>query len=219
MHNENAWLVLNQVLTAFSHVGCYSRANTVVLLWVTDFCEAVKASHISWASFVLLPIEALSPTLDAYLQGCSFYQWIDGDEMFDPMIMLFPYDLWKSVPYSKFVHWVWPPLNPPKLIEAEKLTAALRRLMNPPRCHCGLSAWLTTPSKPGAFIPFYYSGLPDAISYHESKVSLSSFVFCTHNVILATLVFLQRGFPSRDFEEYNYGPKSHWPSEYEFVEF
>ena len=31
-------------------------------------------------------------TLDAYLEGCSFYQWIDGDEMFDPAIMLFPYD-------------------------------------------------------------------------------------------------------------------------------
>ena len=31
--------------------------------------------------------------------------------------------------------------------------------------------------------------------------------------------FLQRGFPSCDFEEYNYGPKSHWPSDYEFAEF
>ena len=31
--------------------------------------------------------------------------------------------------------------------------------------------------------------------------------------------FLHRGFPSCDFEEYNYGPKSHWPSEYEFAEF
>jgi len=30
---------------------------------------------------------------------------------------------------------------------------------------------------------------------------------------------LQRGFPSCDFEEYNYGPKSHWPSEYELAEF
>jgi hypothetical protein len=131
---------------------------------------------------------------------------------------LFPYDPWKSVPYSKFVRWVQSPPNPPKLIEAEKLTAALRRLMNPPRCHCGLSARLTTPSKPGAFIPFYYYGLPDAVSYHESKVSLSSSAFCIYNVILATLFFC-RGFPSCDFEEYNYGPKSHWPSEYEFAEF
>jgi hypothetical protein len=31
-------------------------------------------------------------TLDAYLEGCSFYQWIDDDEMFDPSIMLFPYN-------------------------------------------------------------------------------------------------------------------------------
>ena len=33
------------------------------------------------------------------------------------------------------------------------------------------------------------------------------------------MCYLQRGFPSCDFEEYNYGPKSHWPSEYEFAEF
>jgi hypothetical protein len=32
------------------------------------------------------------PTLDAYLEGCNFYQWIDGDETFEPSIMLFPYD-------------------------------------------------------------------------------------------------------------------------------
>jgi hypothetical protein len=33
------------------------------------------------------------------------------------------------------------------------------------------------------------------------------------------ICFLQREFPSCDFEEYNYGSKAHWPSEYEFVEF
>jgi hypothetical protein len=131
-------------------------------------------------------------TLDTYLQGCSFYQWINGDEIFDPMIMLFPYDSWKSVPYSELVRWVQPPPNPPEMIEAEKLTVALRRLMNPPRCHCGPSARLTTSSKPRAFIPFYYCALPDVVSYHESKVSLSSSTFCTYNVILATLVFSER---------------------------
>ena len=57
------------------------------------------------------------------------------------------------------------------------------------------------------------------MSSHESNLSLSLYAFCTLNVTLGTCVFLQRGFPSCDFEECNYGPKSNWPSEYEIVEF
>ncbi|CAD6266074.1 unnamed protein product [Miscanthus lutarioriparius] len=99
-------------------------------------------------AFYVCQLKHRPPTLDAYLEGCSFYQWIDGDEMFDPSIMFFPSDPWKSVPYLEFVRWVLPPPNLPKITEAEK-----------------------------------------------------------------------RGFPSCDFEEYNYGPKSNWPSEYEIAEF
>ena len=116
-------------------------------------------------------------TLDSYLEGCNFYQWIDGDEMFDPLIMLFPYEPWKSVPYSKFVRWVPSPLSPLEMTEAEKVDAALRRLANPPRCHCGVSVRLTTPSQRGAFTAFYRCGLPDYVSFHESNVSLSLFIF------------------------------------------
>ena len=105
------------------------------------------------------------------------------------------------------------------MIEVEKVDAALCHLANPPRCHCGVSARLTTPSQRGAFTAFYRCGLPDYVSSHESNLSLSLYAFCTYNVTLGTCVFLQRGFPSCDFEEYNYGPKSHWPSEYEFAEF
>jgi hypothetical protein len=106
-------------------------------------------------AFYCCKLKSRPPILDAYLQGCSFYQWIDGDEMFDPMIMLFPYDPWKTVPYSEFVCWVRPTPNPPEMLETEKLTTALWHLMNPPKCHCGLLTRLTTPSKPGAFTPFY----------------------------------------------------------------
>jgi hypothetical protein len=159
------------------------------------------------------------PTLDAYLEGCSLYQWIDGDEMFEPSIMLFPYDPWKSVPYSEFVRWVLPPPNPLEMTEAEKVDAALHCRANPPRCHCGVSVRLTTPTQRGAFTAFYHCGLPDYVSCHGSNLSLSFYAFCTYNVTLGTCVFLQRGFPSCDFDEYNYGPKSHWPFEYEFAEF
>jgi hypothetical protein len=170
-----------------------SRANTIVLLWVTGICEAVKASCVSWACFLLLPkLKRRPPTLDAYLEGCSFYQWIVGDEMFDPLIMLFPYDPWKSVPYSEFVRWVPPPPNPLEMTKVEKVDAALRRLANPPRCHCGVSARLITPSQRGAFTTFYHCGLPYYVSSHETNLSLSLYAFCTYNVTLGTCVFLER---------------------------
>jgi len=67
-----------------------------------------------------------SSTLDAYLEGCNFFRWIDGHKMFDPLIRLFPYDPWKSWPYPKFVRWVAPPPNPPEMTEGEKVDAALK---------------------------------------------------------------------------------------------
>ena len=87
--------------------------------------------------------------------------------------MLFPYDPWKSVPYAEYVRWVLPPPNPPEMPEAEMVDAALRRLANPPRCHCGVLARLTTPSQRGAFTTFYGCGLPDYVSSHKNNLSLS----------------------------------------------
>jgi hypothetical protein len=63
--------------------------------------------------------------LDSFVEGCNFYQWIDGDEMFDLSIMLFPYDSWKSCPYDEFVRWVPPPPNPPEMTNVEKVDVAL----------------------------------------------------------------------------------------------
>jgi hypothetical protein len=55
-----------------------SRGNTAVILWVTSFCEAVKASHISWASFLLLSIDESSPNtwcLPIGMQLLSMDRW------------------------------------------------------------------------------------------------------------------------------------------------
>ena len=158
----------------------------------------VKSRHLALAgrAFYYCQLKHGPSTLDAYLEGCNFYQWIDGDEMFDQSIMLFSYDPWKSIPYLEFVCWVLPPPNPPKMKEAEKVDAALRRLANSPKCHCGVSALLTTPSQRGAFTSFYRCGLLDYVSCHVSNLSLSLYAFCTYNVTLGTCVFLQRGFPS-----------------------
>jgi hypothetical protein len=65
------------------------------------------------------------PRLDSYLNACNFFRWIDGHEMFDPLIRLFPYDPWKSWPYDEFVRWVPPTPNPPEMTEGEKVDAAL----------------------------------------------------------------------------------------------
>jgi hypothetical protein len=106
--------------------------------------------------------------------------------------MLFPYDPWKSIPYSEFVRWVPPPPNPSKMTEA-KVDVVLRRRANPTRCHCGVSALLTTPSQPGAFTAFYHYGLPHYVSSHESKLSLSLYAFCIYNVTVGTFVFCREG--------------------------
>jgi hypothetical protein len=68
------------------------------------------------------------------------------------------------------------------MIETEKVDATLRSQANPPRCHCGVSTLLTTPSQPGALTPFYRCGLLDYVSSHESNLSLSLYAFCTFNV-------------------------------------
>jgi hypothetical protein len=133
------------------------------------------------------------PTLDAYLEVCNFYQWIEGDEMLDPSIMLFPYDPCKSVPYLEFVRWVSPPPNPLEMTEAEKVDAALRRLANPPKCNYGVSVLLTTLSQRGAFTAFCHRGLPDYVNSHESNLSLRLYAFCTYNVTLGTFVFCREG--------------------------
>jgi len=44
--------------------------------------------------------------------------------MFDPNIMLFPYDPWKSSPYDEFVQWVPLPSNPLEMRELEKVDEA-----------------------------------------------------------------------------------------------
>jgi hypothetical protein len=124
-------------------------------------------------AFYVCQLKRRPPTLDAYLEGCNFYQWIDGHEKFNPLIMLFPYDPWKSCPYPEFVPWVAPPPNPPEMTEYEKIVAAFRRSGNPPACRCGREAVLQTPSQKGMFTPFYRCGMCDNVSSHTMDVILS----------------------------------------------
>ncbi|TVU41699.1 hypothetical protein EJB05_15242, partial [Eragrostis curvula] len=54
---------------------------------------------------------------------CFFFQWIDGQEMYDPRILLFPWNQ-KSYEYKNFKRWVPPPPNPPPMTNDEKVVAA-----------------------------------------------------------------------------------------------
>lgn len=115
-------------------------------------------------AFYVCQLKRRASSVDSYLQGCNFYQWIDGHDKFDKMIMLFPYDPWKSCPYDEFARWVAPPLNPPEMSDEEKIDATLYRLANRPSCHCGLEAFLQLPSKDGLFTPFYRCRVRDSVS-------------------------------------------------------
>ena len=116
-------------------IGPFLPAETTPLCYCGLLAFVKQSRHPASAgcAFYCCQLKRRPLTLDAYLEGCSFYQWIDGDEMFEPLIMLFPYDPWKSVPYAEYVRWVSPPLNPPEMTKVEKVDAALRHLANPPR--------------------------------------------------------------------------------------
>ncbi|KAG2565784.1 uncharacterized protein LOC120681073 [Panicum virgatum] len=121
-----------------------------------------------------------------------FFQWINGPDKFDPRIWLFPYYQSESWAYNEFRQWVPPPPNPPPMTEEEKQEAAIYRVNNPPKCHCGVRAKLQRPNigVPPKFTPFF-------------RCSLKT----------------RDGWSACEFNEYIYGPRSHWPTEKEVREF
>jgi hypothetical protein len=105
--------------------------------------------------------------------------------MFDPSIMLFSYDPWKSSPYDEFVRWVPPPPNPLEMTELKKVDAALNRLINRLRCHYDMVAVLQLPSQKGMFTPFYRCGQRDYVSAHA--MNLFSEVACVFHILTSHL--------------------------------
>jgi len=158
------------------------------------FVKQSRHPESAGRAFYLCQLTRGPPTLDKIIEGCNFYQWIDGHEMFDPLIRLFPYDPWKSCSYSEFVRWVPPPPNPPEMTEEEKMRASFHRLSNPPFCKCGISATLTNPSRRDLFTPFFRCRLPNPVSYHAINGFVRLFVFCTYYIHLSHLYFCREGF-------------------------
>ena len=75
-------------------IGPFLPAEPTLLCYcgLPAFVKQSRHPASAGRAFYCCQLKRHPPTLDAYLEGCSFYQWIDGDEMFDPLIMLFPYD-------------------------------------------------------------------------------------------------------------------------------
>ena len=70
------------------------------------------------------------------MRGAFFFQWIDGADKFDPRYLLFD-DWWRGRNTREhFQRWVPPPPNPPPMTAKEKHLAVVRRLDEPPLCHC-----------------------------------------------------------------------------------
>ena len=73
--------------------------------WLPTFVKQSRHHKSAERALYYCQLRRHPSQLGSFIDGCNFYQWIDGDEMFDPNIMLFPYDPWKSCPYDEFVQW------------------------------------------------------------------------------------------------------------------
>ncbi|KAJ1265192.1 hypothetical protein BS78_08G060400 [Paspalum vaginatum] len=96
----------------------------------------------------------------------------------------------ETYPFEKFRRWVPPPPNPPPTTDDEKEEASAMRIMNPPLCHCDQPSRLIRPNPGVNFTPFFR---------------------CPPRKWDGGQIY--------DFQEYVYGPKSHWPTDAEIEEF
>jgi len=101
-----------------------------------------------------------------FIHPCDFLQWIDGPEMFDPRIRLFPYYANETTPLNNFKRWVPPPPNPPAMTFDEQQAMACIRVKHPPLCHCGVPCKLQHPNLElkYKFIPFFRCKLTTDVS-------------------------------------------------------
>jgi hypothetical protein len=65
--------------------------------------------------------------------------------MWNPQILLFPYDRNESCLYHSFNRWVPPSLNPPPMVDEEKEEATTRHVSHPHLCKCGYRFKLANP--------------------------------------------------------------------------
>jgi hypothetical protein len=103
---------------------------------------------------------------------CSFFEWIDDLEMWNPQILLFLYDRSESFPYRYFKRWVSPPPNLPLVVDEEKEEATTHRVHNPPLCKCGYHFELVNPSTGLDYTPFWCCLIPLSIIVHKRYLSL-----------------------------------------------
>jgi hypothetical protein len=92
--------------------------------------------------------------------NCRFFQWIDGPELVDRQILLFPYDRNESFLLGSFKRCVPPPPNTPPMIDEEKDEASTHRVHNPPACKYDYCAELVNPPPGLDYTPFFHCPIP-----------------------------------------------------------
>jgi hypothetical protein len=80
--------------------------------------------------------------------------------MFDPHILLSPYNRNDSSPLRYFKRWVPLPSNSPPMTDEEKDEASTRRVRNPPACKCGYRADLVNLCSGLDYILFFRCPIP-----------------------------------------------------------
>jgi hypothetical protein len=87
--------------------------------------------------------------------------------MWNPQILLFPYNRNESFLYHNFNRWVLPPLNPLPMTDEEKEEATTRHVSHPPLCKYGYHSELVNPLTGLDYTPFWQR--PIALSVISNK--------------------------------------------------
>jgi hypothetical protein len=111
---------------------------------------------------------------------CSFFQRINGPEMWNPQILLFPYDRSESFPYYSFKRWIPTPPNSPLMTDEEKKEATIRRVREPPFCKCGYRSQLVNPPNGLDYTLFWHCHIPLSVKLHKitSLFVINLFSWC-----------------------------------------
>jgi hypothetical protein len=146
---------------------------------------------------------------------CSFFQWIDGLEMWNPQILLFLYDRNESFTYRSVQRWVPLPPNPPPMTDEETEEATTHRVRIPPLCKCGYWSMLANLPTRLDYTPFWHCPITSSVIAHKrclSLVVMKVMILYTWHCLQCVLQGNKWGC---DFNELVYGPRSHWSEDLE----
>jgi hypothetical protein len=144
---------------------------------------------------------------------CRFFQWIDGPEIFDPQIILFPYDRNESSPLRSFKRWV----PPPPMADEENDEATTRHVRNPPMCKFGYRTELVNLPARLDYTLFFCCLIPLSIILFKRLYILLWSKYWVYVNDIDMWCVLQDNKQGCDFNKFIYGPRSHWPNDLQLL--